>query len=90
MAAKDDYSTLSGQSWAATASSAIAVTPSDSTPLSNVTRWMFVGGTGNLTVVMNDGTTAEFPGVPAGTLLPVRVSQVKATGTTATEIVALW
>lgn len=88
--ATDDYSTLSGQSWSAPASNAAAVTPSDSTDLTDVTRWVFVGGTGNLVVIMADGTTVTFTAVPAGTLLPIRISQVKATGTTATEIVALW
>lgn len=88
--ATDTFLNVSGQSWAATASSAAPVTPSDSVPLSNVTRWVYVGGTGTLTVIMNDGTTAEFQGIPAGALLPIRVSQVKATGTSATLIIAMW
>ena len=88
--ATDGYSTLSGQSWAAPASSSAAVTPSDSTDLGNVTRWLYVGGLGSLVCIMADGTTATFAAVPAGTLLPIRVSRVKATGTTATDIVASW
>lgn len=88
--ATDDYSTLSGQSWAAPASSAAAVTPDDSAELSDVTRWVFVGGTGNLVVVMANGATVTFTAVEAGTLLPIRVSRVMATDTTATNIVALW
>lgn len=86
----DDYSTLTVQSSAAPASSAAAVTPDDSNDLTDVTRWVYVGGAGNLTVVMNDGTTATFTGFQAGTLLPIRVSRVKATNTTATNITALW
>ncbi len=90
MAANDDYSTLSGQSWAAPASNAAAVTPSDSVSLTDVTRWLYVGGTGNVVVIMADGTIVTFTAVEAGTLLPIRVSQVMATDTTATNIVALW
>lgn len=90
MAATDNFASLTGLSYAAPASSAVAVTPSDSTALSYVTRWVYVGGTGTLTVIMADGTTCEFQGIPAGTLLPIRVSQVKATGTSATLIVAMW
>jgi hypothetical protein len=88
--ATDDYSALSGRSWSAPASSSAAVTPSDSTDLSNITRWVYVGASGSLVVIMGDGTTATFAEVPAGTLLPIRVSRVKATGTTATDIVASW
>jgi hypothetical protein len=36
------------------------------------------------------GATTLFTGILAGTLLPVRATRVKATGTTATNIVALW
>jgi len=31
-----------------------------------------------------------FKAVPAGTLLPIRVARIKATLTTATNLVALW
>ena len=88
--ATDDYPNLSGQSWAAPASNAAAVTPDDSNDLSDVTRWLYVGGAGELTAVMDDGATAVFAAVPAGTLLPIRVSRVMATGTTAGDLVALW
>jgi hypothetical protein len=71
-------------------SHAAAVTPSDSTDLTNVTRAIYVGGAGALTVVMADGTTIAFAAVPAGTTIPIRASRVKATGTAATSIVALW
>jgi len=50
----DEFSTLSGQSWVAPASSAAGVTPNDSTDLSDVTRWIYVGGVGNLAVIMNE------------------------------------
>ena len=70
--------------------SAVAVTPSDTVDLTYVSRALWVGGTsGTITAIMADGTTVLFSGVPTGTLLPIRVSRVKATGTTATLIVAI-
>ena len=67
----------------------VAVTASDSTVLTT-TRAVFVGGAGNLAVVLSGGTTLTLTGVTAGTLLPIRVTKVKSTGTTATNIAALW
>ena len=55
-----------------------------------MSRALWVGGTsGTITAIMADGTTVLFSGVPTGTLLPIRVSRVKATGTAATLIVAI-
>lgn len=68
-----------------------AVTPSDSVSLSGgVTRYVYVGGAGNLAVTMSDGSDVVFTAVPVGTVLNIRVSKVKATGTTASNIVALF
>ena len=89
MAATDDYSSYQVPPYGPCRHAA-AVTPSDSTSLSDVTRFVFVGGAGTLTVIMEDGTTVEFAAVAASTLLPIQVSQVKNTGTSATDIVALW
>lgn len=67
-----------------------AVTPSDSTLLGSV-RALYVGGAGDLVVEFsgNEGTNITLAAVPAGTLLPIRVSRVRA-ATTATNIVALY
>ena len=73
----------------APADNAEAVTPHDTNTLAYVSRALWVGGAGNITVVMKDGTTILFSGVPAGAWMPIRVSQVRATGTTATNIVAV-
>ena len=73
----------------APATHAEAVTPSDSAELTNVTRALYVGGAGNVVVVMHGGETVTFTGVPAGAILPIRVKQVKSTSTTATSIVGL-
>lgn len=67
-----------------------AVTPSDSADLANVTRAIYVGGAGAIAVVSPTGQTVTFSAVPVGTLLPIRAARVKATGTTATNLVALW
>jgi len=69
---------------------AAAVTPNDSTDLSFVTRSLYVGGAGNVSVdLAESGTAVVFVGVPAGTFLPIRAKRVRSTGTTATNIVAL-
>jgi hypothetical protein len=72
------------------ASNAAAVTPNDSTDLTYTSRALFVGGAGNVAVIMAGGQTVTFTGVTAGALLPVRVSRVLSTGTTATTITAVW
>lgn len=70
---------------------AIAVTPNDNVDIAFVSRGVYVGGTGDLTVVMaDDGTTQVFVAVPAGAVLPIAVSRVKSTGTSASSIVALY
>jgi hypothetical protein len=69
---------------------AATVTPDDNTDLGHVTRALYVGGAGAVAVIMNGGESVTFSGVTAGTFLPLRVNRVKATGTTATNIVAIW
>jgi hypothetical protein len=76
---------------AAPADQAAAVTPDNDDVFAEPTRFLWVGdGNTELTVTMLDGTTVQFTNVPDGSLLPIRVTQVKATGTDATDIVALW
>ena len=70
------------------ASDAATVTPSDSTILS--ARALYIGVTGNVAVIPLGGTVAvTFSNVPVG-ILPVSVSKVMSTNTTATSIVALY
>lgn len=67
------------------------VTPDNSTELSRVTRGLYVGVGGNVSVQMAGvGTAIVFTGVPAGTILPIRIKRVNATATTATNMVALY
>jgi hypothetical protein len=72
------------------ASNAAAVTPNDSTDLTYTSRAIFVGGAGNIAVTMAGGQSVTFTGIIAGALLPIRVSRILSTGTTATNIMAIW
>lgn len=71
------------------ASSGFPVTPNDGADLAETTRALYIGTGGTLAVRMLSGATLTFTGVAAGSLLPVRVVRVLATGTTAGAIVAL-
>lgn len=54
------------------------------------TRALWVGGAGAVKVDMKrTGTAVTFSGIPAGTLLPFRITKIYTTGTTATLMVAL-
>jgi len=68
---------------------AAVITASDVTVLQGNPA-VYVGGTGNVNVVTAGGETVLFTAVPVGTVLPVRVSKVLATSTTATLMVACW
>lgn len=70
---------------------AAAVTPSNTIALPDVTRYLYVGVTGDVTVIMAEDATQTpilFKAVPAGTFMPIAVTQVMSTGTTATNLVA--
>lgn len=70
---------------------AVTVTPSDSTVLPDGVRYVWVGGAGNLAVIMAGDTTAvTLTGVPVGSWLRIQVSKIMSTNTTATNIVALY
>lgn len=70
---------------------AAAVTPHDSTNLAAATRGLYVGTAGDVSAAMlGDSASVTFASVPAGTTLAVRAIRVNSTGTTASNIVALW
>ncbi|HEV7344553.1 MAG TPA: hypothetical protein VGN60_02855 [Devosia sp.] len=71
------------------ATHAFAITPNDETDLEEVTRAIFVGGAGNLTVVLKSGATVTFANIVAGgVILPLRATRVL-TSSTATDLVGL-
>jgi hypothetical protein len=77
-------------SYPSTAAKAVAVTPHDTTIIP-VTRGLYIGGAGAVTARMSgDSANATFAAVPVGTILPIQVDRVLSTGTTATNIVALY
>jgi hypothetical protein len=69
----------------------IAVTPSDSDNLGAVTKAVYVGVEGDVSLVPIDNPDNAgilFKNVPSGSWLPVRARRIRATGTTATNLVA--
>ncbi len=66
------------------------ITPNDSTELAFIPKALYVGTGGNLTIMAQEDTVAvTLTNIPAGSIIPVRVKIVLATGTTASGIVAL-
>ena len=73
------------------ATNALTVTPSDSADLSVIARGLYIGGAGDVTIIMQGDTNpVTLSAANAGTILPVRAKRVKSTGTTATNIVELY
>lgn len=66
------------------------VEPSDTLEQPTVSKAVYVGIGGDLVVrCVDDDADVTFADVQAGTLLPIRVSHVRSTGTTAQAIVVL-
>ena len=66
------------------------VIPSDSIELAVIPKALYVGCGGTIVLRGSAGDSdVTFRNVPAGSVLDVRVRFVRATGTTATDIVAL-
>ena len=66
-----------------------AVVPNDNAALPETTRALYVGSAGDMHVVLASGAVLTFANIPSGTVLPVRVAEVKASGTTAGAILGL-
>ncbi len=69
---------------------AAAITPADQGDLAVVTRALYVGIGGDLAVRMCGGGVVTLVNVPSGTLLPLRIDQILASGTTAAGLVGFW
>lgn len=70
---------------------AVSVVPSDTVDLSSgVTKGIYVGVEGDITVKMSDDTVVTFKALAPGTIHPIAVKRVYATGTSATNILAVY
>lgn len=63
------------------------ITPNNDEDLPEMTRAIYIGGSGTLAVTIASGSTVTLAGVTSGTILPLRARRVLSAGTTATEIV---
>ena len=73
----------------APASHGFAITPHDSNELAETTRALYVGTAGSVALVMASGAALSLVNVAGGTILPLRVRAVRATGTCAGALVGL-
>lgn len=69
---------------------AFDVTPHDTNDLAIGATAVYVGGAGDMKVDTSLGQTVTFVGLGTGVILPVRVSRIYSTGTTATDIIGLY
>lgn len=75
----------------APATRAVAVTPDDATPLPDIPKALFVGTGGAIAMRgVNGAADQTWKNVPSGSVLPFRAQYVRATGTTATDLLALY
>ena len=74
----------------APATRVLAVTPHDTNPLVDTPKAIYVGTGGTIVLQGASGGDATLTNVADGTILPIRARFVRATGTTAASIVALY
>ncbi|MET0310354.1 MAG: hypothetical protein ABW023_16735 [Sphingomonas sp.] len=86
----DQFSNVADQV-SAPATRAVAVTPHDSNALADIPKALYVG-TGGTIAMRGAGAASDtsWKNVPSGSLLPFRAQYVRATGTTAADILALY
>lgn len=73
------------------ATEAVAVTPADGSDLTTTQALIYIGVGGDVKVdCSGSGDAIVFKNCIAGTVLPVKVDRVYSTGTTATNLVALY
>lgn len=73
----------------------VAITKSDTVDMvhpsgKTLTDAIYVGGTGTIIGVQQDGTTVGIAGAVVGSILPLRLKRVNSGSTTATNLVALY
>lgn len=67
---------------------AAAVTPSDTA--NNYGLGLYVGSGGNVSMVTAGGDTVTLVNLQTGSLIPIEFSRIRATGTTATNLVRFY
>jgi len=68
-----------------------AITPNDSTDLPlGICRAIYVGVGGDISIDDLSGETVVFKNAISGSVIPVQTARVNATGTTATDLIALY
>jgi hypothetical protein len=82
--------TLNADIFTATSQRYVVYIMSSQSGLGNPGCYLYIGGTGNVSVVTLGGDTITFAGIPAGTTLPMQVVKLRSTGTTATLVNAMW
>lgn len=86
-----DQFSNSADAVSAPARRAAAVTPDDAAALGDLPKALYVGSAGD--IVMrgpDDAADVTWHNVPSGAVLPFRAAYVRATGTTASAILALY
>jgi hypothetical protein len=68
---------------------AATVTPSDTTDLDAPSKWLYIGVSGNLEVILTGGQTVIFRNLAVG-FYPICATRIKAAETTALNIIAGW
>jgi hypothetical protein len=72
----------------APSSDAFAIVPHDTDPLLSVTKAIYVGTGGNVALrPVRGNTDVTYRNVPAGSYLTIRASHVRASGTTAADLI---
>jgi hypothetical protein len=75
----------------APATRTVAVTPHDSNALGDIPKALYVGTGGTIVMRGVRGTVDQsWKNVPSGAILPFRAQYVRATGTSAADILALY
>jgi hypothetical protein len=67
----------------------VAISPSDANNLAHAIRALYIGVAGNVKLVTSRGTTLEFIGLQAGSVLPMQAIKIFNTSTTATNLIGI-
>lgn len=94
----DEYEVQQGKNGAANVAltgsnvqDGLSVTPSDTTDLSKgASKGIYLGVAGNVKVDLASGATITFTSLGSGMIHPISAKRIYATGTTATNIVAVY